>query len=247
MMIIKLSTSTYTGVAGSSLSDTRCEQTLSLYRFLKSHHGLTYREVRSESVKERLYKSESVLRTFCPLLRELGFIVTDSNKPMSFTKDGELFVHILAAIENAERMEDSQMKEALLNKLMSAKIHTIQLGILNMNQSDDDICRSHNIWLVLYLLKNLNFFDWNEFWLALKVFIEDKSNLSDFKSQIQKNRLNGVQYMAINKENGQQLADTTYTYIKALLKEANIIEETNNGSRLTKDGLEIVNNITLWI
>lgn len=53
--------------------------------------------------------------------------------------------------------------------------------------------------------------------------------------------------MAINKENGQQLADTTYTYIKALLKEANIIEETNNGSRLTKDGLEIVNNITLWI
>lgn len=144
-------------------------------------------------------------------------------------------------------MEDSQMQEVLLSKLKSAKAHIIQLGILNMNQSNDDICRSHNIWLVLYLLKNLNFFDWNEFWLALKIFIEDKSNISDFKSQIQKNRLNEVQYIAINKETGQQLADTTFTYIRSLLKEANIIEDTNNGSRLTKDGLDIVKTITLWI
>ena len=93
-MKIKLKNSTYTGVAGSSLSETRCEQTVDLYNFIISHPGLSYREVRSESVKEGLYKSESVLRTFCPLLRELGFINTDQGAPMSFTKDGEMFVEI---------------------------------------------------------------------------------------------------------------------------------------------------------
>ena len=245
-MKIKLNSETYTGVAGSSLSDTRCLQTLDLYLFVKSHNDLTYREVRSETVKAGLYKSESVLRTFCPLLRELGYIITESNTPMSFTSDGELFAHIIAAIEEAKCIEDDDIKTTVLSKLDKAKSHAIQLGIMNMNQSDDDVCKNHNIWLVLYLLDNLDYFDWNEYWLALKVFIEDKSTLQDFKTQIAQNRQKGVRYEACNRENGQQLADTTFTYIKALLKEANLIEDVPNGSRLTSEGKEFVKKITLW-
>ena len=245
-MKIKLHNSTYTGVAGSSMSETRCEQTLDLYRFIQTHPGLTYRGVRSESVKEKLYKSESVLRTFCPLLRELGFIITDQNMPMSFTEDGEMFIHILTAIEQAKKVEDEETRNRLLEVLESAKSHTIQLGILNMNRSEEDICREHNLWLVLYLLQHFTYFDWNEYWLALKVFIEDKSNLSDFKSQIENNRRNGVKYEAVNYENGQELADTTYTYIRALLKEANLIEDYDKGSRLTAEGNEFVKKITVW-
>lgn len=245
-MIIKLHDSTYTGVAGSSLSDARCEQTLDLYYFIISHPDMSYRDVRSETVKDGLYRSESVLRTFCPLLRELGFIVTEQNAPMSFTPDGELFVHILSSIKQAEEIEDENTKKSLLRLLESAKCHAIQLGILNMNNSDDETCRNHNIWLVLYLLDNLDYFDWNEYWLALKVFIEDHSNLIDFRSQIDNNRRKGVTYEAKNFDNLQVLADTTYTYIRALLKEANIIENNTIGSKLTSEGKSFIKKITLW-
>lgn len=246
MMKIKLKNSTYTGVAGSSLSETRCEQTVDLYNFILSHPGLSYREVRSESVKEGLYKSESVLRTFCPLLRELGFITTDQSTPMSFTKDGELFVRILISLENAKNLEDETQRDELIAVLESAKCHVIQLGILNMNQSEDDICKKHNIWLVLSLLDKLDFFDWNDFWLALKMFVEDGSSLIDFKTEITMNRANGITYEPINADNNQALFDTTFSYIRALLKEANLIEDYNSGSKLTTEGKEFIKNLRLW-
>lgn len=245
-MKIKLKNSTYTGVAGSSLSETRCEQTVDLYNFILSHPGLSYREVRSESVKEGLYKSESVLRTFCPLLRELGFIITDQGTPMCFTKDGEMFVSILTSLENAKKLEDKNQQKELIAVLESAKCHTIQLGILNMNNSEDDICINHNIWLVLSLLDKLDFLDWNDFWLALKMFIEDGSSLVDFKTEITMNRAKGITYEAINAENGQALYDTTFSYIRALLKEANLIEDYKSGSKLTIEGKEFVKKLRLW-
>lgn len=245
-MKIKLKNSTYTGVAGSSLSETRCEQTVDLYNFIMSHPGLSYREVRSESVKEGLYKSESVLRTFCPLLRELGFIITDQGTPMSFTKDGEMFVSILTSLEYAKKLEDKNQQKELIAVLESAKCHTIQLGILNMNNSDDDICINHNIWLVLSLLDKLDFFDWNDFWLALKMFVEDGSSLVDFKTEITMNRAKGITYEAVNAENGQALYDTTFSYIRALLKEANLIEDYKSGSKLTIEGREFVKKLRLW-
>lgn len=245
-MKIKLKNSTYTGVAGSSLSETRCEQTVDLYNFILSHPGLSYREVRSESVKEGLYKSESVLRTFCPLLRELGFIITDQGTPMSFTKDGEMFVSILTSLEYAKKLEDKNQQKELIEVLESAKCHTIQLGILNMNNSEEGICINHNIWLVLSLLDKLDFFDWNDFWLALKMFIEDGSSLVDFKTEITMNRAKGITYEAVNAENGQALYDTTFSYIRALLKEANLIEDYKSGSKLTIEGKEFVKKLRLW-
>ena len=245
-MKIKLKNSTYTGVAGSSLSETRCEQTVDLYNFIISHPGLSYREVRSETVKEGLYKSESVLRTFCPLLRELGFINTDQGAPMSFTKDGEMFVSILTSLEFAKKLEDKNQQKELIEVLESAKCHTIQLGILNMNNSEEEICINHNIWLVLSLLDKLDFFDWNDFWLALKMFIEDGSSLVDFKTEITMNRAKGITYEAVNSENWQTLYDTTFSYIRALLKEANLIEDYKSGSKLTIEGKEFVKKLRLW-
>lgn len=245
-MIIKLKNSTYTGVAGSSLSETRCEQTVDLYNFIQTHPGLSYKEVRSIAVKEGLYKSESVLRTFCPLLRELGFIITEQGMPMSFTKDGEMFVYILSSLDKSKNIEDENKRDSLISVLTSAKCHTIQLGILNMNQSEEDICVNHNIWLVLSLLNKLNYFEWSDFWIALKMFVEDNATLIDFKTEITMNRAKGVTYEAVNAENGQPLFDTTYSYIRALLKEANLIEDNKSKSTLTSQGKEFVKKLRLW-
>ena len=244
-MRINLHSNTYTGVAGSSMSDTRCEQTLALYRFVKSHPDLSYTDVRRESVQEGLYRSQSVLRTFCPLLKELGYVTYGTNEPFTFTTDGELLIRILMAQESTEQLEDSEVKSAVSSKLQDARARMIELGILNMNRSQEDICREHNIWIVLYLLKELGSFRWKEFFLALKVFKEDKSTLADFKSQIAQNRSNGVEYEAIN-EDGQPVADTQWSYIKSLLKEANLIYDTSKASVLTNEGNEFVNKVTLW-
>ncbi len=244
-MRIDLHSSTYSGVAGSSMSDTRCEQTLALYRFVKSHPELSYADVRRETVQDNLYRSESVLRTFCPLLRELGYVTYGVNEPFKFTTDGELLIRILMAQESAEQLEDSADKTAVTDRLQDARARMIELGILNMNCSQEGICREHNIWMVLFLLKELGSFDWKEFFLALKVFKEDKSTLADFKSQIAKNRNNGVDYETFN-ESGQPVADTQWSYIKSLLKEANLIYDTGRTSSLSAEGNEFVKKVTLW-
>ncbi len=244
-MRINLNSSTYSGVAGSSMSDTRCEQTLALYRFIQSHPELSYTDVRHQTVQEHLYKSESVLRTFCPLLRELGYVTYGTNEPFKFTTDGELLIRILMAQESTEQLEDSADKTAVSDRLQDARARMIELGILNMNRSEEDICREHNIWMVLYLLKELGSFDWKEFFLALKVFKEDKSTLADFKSQTTMNRSNGVEYEVFN-ESGQPVADTQWSYIKSLLKEANLIYDTGKTSSLTTEGNEFVKKVTLW-
>lgn len=244
-MRINLHSNTYTGVAGSSMSDTRCEQTLALYRFVKSHPELSYTDVRRETVQEGLYRSQSVLRTFCPLLRELGYVTYGTNEPFAFTTDGELLIRILMAQESTEQLEDSAEKSVVSSKLQDARARMIELGILNMNRSEEDICREHNIWMVLYLLKELGSFDWKEFFLALKVFKEDKSTLADFKSQITQNRSNGVEYETFN-EDGQPVADTQWSYIKSLLKEANLIYDAGKTSVLTAEGNEFVKKVTLW-
>lgn len=244
-MRITLNSSTYSGVAGSSMSETRCEHTLILYRFLKSHATLSYTDVRRESVKENLYKSESVLRTFCPLLKELGYVSYGPNEPFCFTTDGELLVRILMAQENTELLEDSDLKNSVNSKLEDAKARVVELGILNMNKSDEPICREHNIWVVLKIIKELGTIHWNEFFLALKVFKEDKLTMEDFKSQISQNRSNGVEYDTYN-ENGQPVADTQWSYIKSLLKEANLIYDIDKTSAFTAEGKEFVKKVTLW-
>lgn len=244
-MRINLHSNTYSGVAGSSMSDTRCEQTLALYRFVKSHPALSYTEVRRQTVQEHLYRSESVLRTFCPLLRELGYVTYGTNESFQFTTDGEVLIRILMAQEKVEQLEDSSVKTALESRLQDARARMIELGILNMNRSEEDICREHNIWMVLYILKNLGSIDWSEFFLALKVFKEDHLTLADFSSQIAQNRPNGVEYQTYN-EDGQTVADTQWSYIRSLLREANLISDNGRTSTLTTEGQQFVNKVTLW-
>ena len=244
-MRITLHSNTYAGVAGSSMTDTRCEQTLALYRFIQSHPPLSYTDVRRQTVRDGLYRSESVLRTFCPLLRELGFVTYGTNEPFQFTSDGELFIHILMAQENVEQLEDSSAKTAVSGRLQEARAYMIELGILNMNRSEEVICREHNIWMVLHILNTLGSIDWNEYFLALKVFKEDHLSIADFNVQITRNRTNGVEYQTFN-ETGQPVADTQWSYIKSLLREANLISDNGRTSTLTTEGQQFVNKVTLW-
>ena len=244
-MRINLHSNTYSGVAGSSMSDTRCEQTLALYRFVKSHPALSYTEVRRQTVQEHLYRSESVLRTFCPLLRELGYVTYGTNETFQFTSDGELLIRVLMAQEETEKLEESETKSLVKARLKDARARIIELGVLNMNLSEEDICREHNIWMVLMIINELGEIDWGEFFLALKVFKEDKSTIDDYKAQIAKNRPNGVEYQTYN-EDGQSVADTQWSYIRSLLKEANLIYDIKKKSEFTSEGKEFVNKITLW-
>ena len=244
-MRITLHSNTYAGVAGSSMTDTRCEQTLALYRFIQSHPPLSYTDVRRQTVRDGLYRSESVLRTFCPLLRELGFVTYGTNEPFQFTSDGELFIHILMAQENVEQLEDSSVKTAVSGRLQEARAYMIELGILNMNRSEEVRCREHNIWMVLHILNTLGSIDWNEYFLALKVFKEDHLSIADFNVQITRNRTNGVEYQTFN-ETGQPVADTQWSYIKSLLREANLISDNGRTSSLTTEGQQFVNKVTLW-
>ena len=244
-MRITLNSNTYSGVAGSSMSNTRCEQTLALYRFLLSHPSLSYTEVRRQTVQEHLYRSESVLRTFCPLLRELGYVTYGPNEPFQFTMDGELFIRILMAQEKVDQLEDSSVKTAIKDRLQDAQARMIELGILNMNRSEDDICREHNIWMVLHILKNLRSIDWSEFFLALKVFKEDHLTIDNFRAQIAHNRSRGIEYETFNEDN-QTVADTQWSYIRSLLREANLISDNGRTSILTTEGQQFVNKVTLW-
>ena len=71
-------------------------------------------------------------------------------------------------------------------------------------------------------------------------FLPDRENL------ITMNRAKGITYEAVNSENGQTLYDTTFSYIRALLKEANLIEDYKSGSKLTIEGKEFVKKLRLW-
>lgn len=59
------------------------------------------------------------------------------------------------------------------------------------------------------------------------------------------NRTNGVEYQIYN-EDGQTVADTQWSYIRSLLREANLISDNGRTSTLTTEGQQFVNKVTLW-
>lgn len=231
----------YKGVDGSSLSPFRCEQIIDLYNFVISNPRMDYVELQKTTSSAGLFKSGSVLRTFCPLLSKLGFVTYGGDESFTFTEEGIVFVKILKALKDCKSIDNPTEKDKiLLNKLEKLKIDTIRLGIEKMYSNPN--LKDHNLWFVMDTLSNLDYFVWNEFWLALYLYKEQNFDIFDICRKIVKDRNSNIHYEPFN-ENGQPIADTQWGYIKSLLEEADLINNHELGTSFNHDGYEFYFNL----
>ena len=232
----------YKGSDGSSMTETRCAQTVLLYGMLMAmpDEPITYKEIQLEAERQKLFgetKAQSAIRTFFPLLVKLGFTqVYDNIKPKNvFTKEGVDFVIAVTALQKAGHIDDNDIKNGLIKIYQTL----LQRGLVHWFNYGSE--KEHNIWLALDLFGKLEVLDWGEFLYA--VFLWHKSvNLDDIIREIILNRNNGITYSFTNTE-GEKLPSTSYCYIRALLEEAGIIEKINTGTdKVTIDGINFINN-----
>lgn len=240
-MRVTIDFETYRGVPGSSLSDFRCEQTVILHDFITSRAGMNYVQVQKEAADLHLFKSRSVLRTFCPLLANLHFVEYGNDENFRFTDDGILFVNAIKAIESCESIDSkTENDKKVLNNLYEIKKDLIRLGISNMY--NDLELRNNNIWIAFSLLKNLDYLIWNEYFWGLHLIKEKLFSVEEACFSISKNRVEDIVYEAFNK-NGEKIADTQWSYMRSLLYEADLIEDYKLGSRLNANGIKFLKDI----
>lgn len=225
-MIIKLKRDTYSGADGSSLSDDRCQQIVDLYDFWISHPGVSYRELQTAAINESLYtgKVDSIIRTFCKLLKKLAFVDYDDTLPFIFTDMGKIFVCTHKALLQAQK----QNNITLINKLTELKQTIIMGGIENMNKNPD--YEEHPIWVAIGLLNHFDTIDWKEYYYALYLLRQENSTWEETILKINVNRAQRTEYEILNTES-EPLANTGFSYIRSLLLEAALI--TNNKSKST--------------
>ena len=237
-MVIKLKRDTYSGADGSSLSDDRCQQIISLYDFWLNHPGVTYRELQVAAVKEKLYTGQaaSIIRTFCKLLKKLSFVEYSDGQPFIFTDMGTVFVRTHRALLEAQKTDNP----LLTSKLLGLKQTIIMGGIEEM--SKDPNYDEHPIWIALGLLKHFNTIDWKEHYYALYLLYEKNMIWKDIITKISENRTKQVEYDVQN-ANGEALANTGYSYIRSLLLEAGLITNIKSKSSLVPSNKEFIEKI----
>ena len=241
-MEITMPVSYYKGSDGSSMTETRCAQTVLLYGMLMGmpDEPTSYKEIQVEAEKQKLYgetKAQNAIRTFFPLLVKLGFTrIYDGIRPKDvFTKEGEDLVIAITAMQKAGHLGDNDIKEGLIKIYQTL----LQRGLVHWFNFGSE--KEHNIWLALDLFGKLEVLDWGEFLYA--IYLWHKSvNLDDIIREIILNRNNGITYSFINTD-GEKLPSTSYCYIRALLEEAGIIEKINPGTdKVTVAGITFINN-----
>lgn len=241
-MDIIMPVSYYKGSDGSSMTETRCAQTVLLHSMLNdmTDQPTTYKEIQVEAEKRKLFgdtKAQSAIRTFFPLLLKLGFTqIYDGIHPKDvFTKEGEDFVIAITALQKASQIGDSDIKKDLIRINQTL----LQRGIVYWFNHGSE--KEHNLWLALDLFGKLEVLEWNEFLYAIYLW-HSSVNLDDIIKELIQNRNNGVTYSFANTD-GEKLPSTSYCYIRALLEEAGIIEKINPSTdKVTVDGINFINN-----
>lgn len=225
-MIVKLKKETYSGADGSSLSNDRCQQIIDLYDFWLEHPGVSYKWLQDAAVAESLYpgKADSIIRTFCKLLKKLSFVDYDDNLPFVFTDMGTVFVKTHKALLEAKKEKNS----LLISKLSSLQQTIIMGGIESMGNNPD--YDEHHIWIAIGLLSHFGTIDWKEHYYALYLLYQRNLSWEEMVKTISDNRSRNVEYEVQNTE-GEALANTGYSYIRSLLLEAGLI--TNNKQKST--------------
>lgn len=227
-MKYSISVNTYKGVDGSSLSQTRCDQIVSVYEMLESlgNKIITYIDIQEYAEKRNLFgktNAKSAVRTFFPLLKKMGFVYYEGNFKACecFTNLGKQFVFANRALEKVN--SETQHKDEILSRLSRIKVNTIRQGIVNMRGNPE--CVNHNIWIAMELLHEFQVFHWNEFLYTLYCIDNDKT-IEDAIHDIHNNK-KVIDNSIFLGEDNKPLPTTCYTYIRSLLTEAQLIAKVN--------------------
>ena len=244
-MKIVLPKSSYKSVDGSSLSDARCTQIVQVYEMLDSMGDriINYKGIQEEALNLNLFgkaKDDSVIRTFFPLLKKLGFVNYEGQFPANkcFTELGTVFVLATRVLNNITN--ETPNRQEVIVRTKSIKYNAQRQGLLNMYKNPE--CKKHNIWLALKLLKEFRTIKWNEFLYAIyridKGF-DFEAIVAEIKSK--KDEINSYEF---TREDGAALPNTCYSYIRSFLEEAGLITNpSTKESTLTEDADEFFSQL----
>ena len=229
-MKIQLSYDSYGGVDGSSLSTSRCKQSILVYEMLQSLGSqlITYVEIQEEAQKRKLFgetKAKSAIRTFFPLLRKLNFVNYDGqfSANQCFTELGEQFIKTCRALDITESADNPNPE--IVMKLKDIKVNIIREGLLQMHRNTE--LNSHNIWVALYLLKQFKTVSWHDFLYAVYLFKQKYYNLEEVYDKIHEAHANNISFEFYD-EKDNLIASTCYTYIRSLLLEAKLVQKVDS-------------------
>lgn len=227
-MNVVLSVDSYKGVDGSSLSPTRCSQMVQVYDMLEEMGtSLTsYVEIQEEAARRKLFgktQAKSAIRTFFPLLKKLDFVEYEGTfaANMCFTELGTQFVLACRALENVT--DDTPHKDEIVSRLKSIKRNAQKKGLINMY--NDPEWKSHNMWIVLRLLKVFGILHWNEFLYTLH-YIEIGKTIEEAIARIKEDKRKIDSIIFLNEE-GNILPNTCYSYLRSFLEEAGLIAKVS--------------------
>ncbi len=226
-MLVKLKNKTYKGISdGTSLTDDRCRQILSVYKYTQSlgKRKLNYKQFQHEVANAKLFGGqtvgESAIRTIFPLLSKIGMV--DYSKDFYacdlFTDIGSVFMETYSALCVNEDLDDKALQDELDYCLSLIQ----QYGLLIMNEQDD--YSHHGIWLACSILKEEKEIYWPEFLYILYLTKERSLTLKNSILKVKENRENSVFYEYYNEKN-ESIANTSYSYIHSYLLEANIVRD----------------------
>lgn len=246
-MNVILSVESYKGVDGSSLSPTRCSQIVQVYEMLEELGSkvITYVYIQEEAERKKLFgktQAKSAIRTFFPLLKKLDFVDYDGTfaANMCFTELGTQFVLACRALENVT--DETPHKDDIVARLISIKRNAQRKGLVNMY--NDPEWKSHNIWIALKLLKEFKILHWNEFLYTLYC-LEKGGTIDEAIKKIKENptKIDDINFL---NENGDDLPNTCYSYIRSFLEEAGLISKVSKmKSKLLEEGETFYSQIGL--
>lgn len=238
-MRVIIPTEIYKGIAdGSSLSNDRRKQILSVYEYVNSigDEILTYNSLQEKIESLNIGISKSAIRTFFPLLGKLGFVNYKNPFPADqlFTNIGKVYMETYKSILSAKSLQPQniQLDRELSNCL--SKIQTY--GILQMNEHEE--YKTHGIWLALAILKAEKEIYWQEFLYFLYLLKVENLNIEDAIKKVKSNRQQDEIYEYINSKN-ENIAGTTYSYTHTLLLEADLIKDIETNHSIIQEDKEV--------
>lgn len=249
-MDIKLKAS-LSNADSSSFTKTRCNQISNVYDLTCKYTGrvVTYRKIQELAAENKTLgnsefsKTASAIRTIFPIVKKLGLIIDYDKFPEFksedfFSNKGKAFVLTHKSLMLAQEIEN----ESLISKCQEIKAALLRDGICSMLSDKGN--NSHNIWIALKTLKNHGEIVWKEF-LYIVFLCDQGKNFEEIKEILTNNRVNRVEYKYVSEDN-TAVNQTAYSYLKALLTEADIVIDYNKStSKITKQGKELLNLLTI--
>lgn len=249
-MDIKLKAS-LSNADSSSFTKKRCNQISNVYDLTCKYTGrvVTYRKIQELATENKILgnsefsKTASAIRTIFPIVKKLGMIIDYDKFPEFksenfFTNKGKAFVLTHKSMMLAQGIENEQ----LVRECQEIKAALLRDGICTMLSDANN--KDHNIWIALRTLNSHGEIVWKEF-LYIVFLCDEGKTYDEITEIITNNREKGTEYKYIS-EDYSTVNQTAYSYLKALLTEAGIIIDYNRStSKVTKQGKELLNLLTI--